>query len=141
MTPQQIMGTVTAFIDRMIDCGPMFPSIIDLEAWTPLEGVPPAIPCQREGDRSPCGSNLMHDIPLLGTMLGLAEVLDRPSYQDAVEGYCRVLSKTCTDTENGLFPWGEHAFWDISLNRPAPTALRGTARLGHDPSPHIAPVR
>jgi len=96
--------------------GGLFPSVLDRRTFTVPEALPPAISGQRTGDRSFPGNNLMHDLPLLGTMYGLAAVADG-KYAAAADRYLAEWAATCTQSATGLFPWGEHAFWDLRERR------------------------
>ena len=37
----------------------------------------------------------------------------RPEYAAAADRYLERFVTHCTDTRSGLFPWGEHALWDL----------------------------
>jgi hypothetical protein len=78
----------------------------------------------------------MHDLPLLGTMYALARAGYTP-YGAAADRYLSHWAATCTATTvTGLFPWGEHAFWDLRAGKVGNSyALRGPdnqARTTHD---------
>jgi hypothetical protein len=98
---------------------------------------PPAIPGQRNGDRAHRGSNLIHDEATLRTLYGLGAALDRPDYVEAADAYLRRFATHCTDTPTGLFPWGEHSYWNLSEDRigvgsaQIPGEPRGTATHDH----------
>ena len=36
-----------------------------------------------------------------------------PEYAVAADSYLQRFATHCTDTCSGLFPWGEHALWDL----------------------------
>ena len=118
MQPPAIMERVCRAIEVLIEAGDryggLFPSMLDLKTHDMLMEMPPAIPGQRNTDRAPRGSNLIHDEAVLKTMVAL----DRPGFQDAADRYLRRFATHCTDTVSGLFPWGEHAFWDLVEDRP-----------------------
>jgi len=141
MDTETILGRVTDARDAIIDAteqhsGPfLFSSILDRETGTIPEELPPGIDHgHRVQDRAYPGSNLLHDVDLLRAMFGLAQAAD-DGYLDAAaphgpaEGYGRYetaalqyldyFATFCVDTETGLFPWGEHAFWHLELDRPA----------------------
>jgi len=86
----------------------LIPSILNRSTGALLEALPPAIVGQREQDRAPHGCNLLHDVELLELLYRLggdhATVADR---------YLARFATHCTSTPSGLFPWGEHAFWDL----------------------------
>lgn len=122
-----LMQHASRFIDTMLEHGtdrygdehsPMFASVLDTVSLAIPDRRPPAIPGQRESDRAHGGGNLMHDIPLLGTMYALAEGLGRQEYAAAADAYLDFFAQHCTSTVSGLFPWGEHAYWDFYEERP-----------------------
>jgi hypothetical protein len=78
-----------------------------------LTDIPEEIPGQRDGDRAYTGSNLIHDTALLQAMLALGG-----DNAKAAERYLERFATHCTDTLTGLFPWGEHAYWDLANDRP-----------------------
>ncbi len=112
-----ILDRVCRAIDLLVRAGEpyegLIPSILDRETGRLPDALPPPIPGQRMEDRSYPGTNLMHDQPLLATMSALAVALGRSRYKTAVDAYLGHWAKCCTDTPTGLFPWGEHAFWDL----------------------------
>lgn len=118
MTPTEIIERVYRAIDALIAVADghdgLFPSIIDRSSHRMVAGLPPAIEGQRDGDRAHLGSNLIHDEAILSTMLGV----DRQDYARAADRYLRRFASHCTDTESGLFPWGEHAYWHLAEGRP-----------------------
>ncbi|MAG36595.1 MAG: hypothetical protein CL878_10190 [Dehalococcoidia bacterium] len=95
----------------------LFPSIIDRRQSTMLRELPPAIPGQRDGDRSHLGSNLIHDEATLLTMFALAQTEDRPGLAAAADAYLETFAQRCTRTLTGLYPWGEHSFWHLEEGR------------------------
>ncbi len=117
----RLLACATTAIDTLIEAAAphrgLFPSILDLDGRQMPDELPDPIPGQRTGDRSFRGSNLMHDAPLLGAMYGLAEAIDRAAYREAADAYLRRFAEHCTDTPSGLFPWGEHAFWQLDHDR------------------------
>ncbi len=94
----------------------LFPSVIELETLRMPQELPPKIPGQRNEDRAHPGSNLMHDKYVLATMYGLANSEGR-QYAAPADRYLRHFAVHCTNTVTGLFPWGEHAFWDVKHDR------------------------
>ncbi len=112
-----LLNGVLRAIDRLIELGEnhagLWPSIVDPATGDKPADMPDPIDGQRNGDRSFGGCNLMHDAPLLGTMYGLAEALGKAHYAEAADRYLKRFAMHCTNTPSGLFPWGEHAFWDL----------------------------
>jgi len=95
----------------------LFPSIIDLDTRRMPDQLPPKIAGQRNEDRAHPGSNLMHDKYLLGAMRGLGQGINRADMHKAADRYLKRFATHCTDTTTGLFPWGEHAFWDVANDK------------------------
>ena len=135
------MKKVTAALDRLIDAAAphqgLIPSLLDLDGRGMLRHLPPAIDGQRDGDRSFPGSNLSHDVSVLHTLYGLADALDRPACADAADRYLQRFATHCTTeaaTPTGLFPWGEHSFWNLVEDRAGNSYIlnRGSAPIIHD---------
>lgn len=116
-----ILNKVCRAIDRLVNSAQpyngLIPSLLDCRTGDMLKELPAPIPGQRNEDRAPTGSNLMHDIPLLGTMYALAGTEGKPEYAEAADRYLHFFARHCTDTPTGLFPWGEHAFWHLTEHR------------------------
>lgn len=116
-----ILNQVCGALDILIECGRphggLFPSLIDRDRRVMLAELPPSIPGQRVGDRAHRGSNLIHDEAALKTLYALASILARPDYAQAADAYLRRFATHCTDTATGLFPWGEHSFWNLAGDR------------------------
>ena len=117
MNSEGILERICNAIDTIIDSSELyqglFPSILDPKNGEMLLNKPSKIPGQRDGDRAHLGSNLIHDEPLLQTMYGLG----KPKYIEAANRYLRYFSSNCTNTQTGLFPWGEHSFWHLLEER------------------------
>jgi len=56
----------------------------------------------------------------LRTLHAFAEVRDRPEYAAAADSYVERFVTECLDTETGLFPWGEHAYWHLEAETVGP---------------------
>lgn len=116
---QTLLNHVRRAADALIHAGMehegLFPSIIDRQTGQMMLEPPPAIPGQRDNDRSFHGSNLMHDQAMLATLRAMDE-LD-PGYRAAADRYINRFALHCTNTGNGLFPWGEHAYWHLTEDR------------------------
>ena len=121
MTHAEILEKVCRSIDLLVEAAQkhegLFPSILDLKTHEIPDNLPPKIHGQRDEDRSYPGTNLMHDHTLLKTMYGLSEALNRPDYAEAADAYLRRFATHCTDTVTGLFPWGEHSFWNLAEDK------------------------
>ena len=96
MTPDEMLDTVCDACERLARAGRpyngLIPSLLDRDTGRMLEDKPPAIPGQREGDRSHLGSNLMHDQVLLRTMYALSDALGRA---DPARGRFRSFLLAC----------------------------------------------
>ena len=116
-----IITKICNAIDLMIESSKsykgLFPSILHPKTGEMLTEKPPKIPGQRDGDRAHLGCNLIHDEPLLATMNALAETESKPAYAEAVDRYLAHFAQHCTRTATGLFPWGEHSFWQLIEER------------------------
>ncbi|MGI5818182.1 MAG: hypothetical protein ACOX9R_08800 [Armatimonadota bacterium] len=121
MTARELMNAVTTSLDRLIDAAEpwqgLFPSMLDRQTGEILREMPAAISGQRDGDRAPRGSNLMHDHPALGLMYELDAAGVGEGYAQAADRYLRRFATHCTDTVSGLFPWGEHSYWQLEADR------------------------
>lgn len=121
INPEFIITKICNAIDLMIESSMpykgLFPSILHPQTGEMLMEKPPKILGQRDGDRAHLGSNLIHDEPLLATMNVLAETESKPEYTEAVDRYLEHFAQNCTDTTTGLFPWGEHSFWQLIEER------------------------
>ncbi len=136
MSTEAILSRVTGAIDGLILAAEpfhgLFPSILDRGSLTMLAEMPPLIEGQRVTDRAFRGSNLIHDEVTLFTMYALA----RDGYAAAADRYIDRFANHCTGTVSGLFPWGEHAYWNLDEDAPGcgyklkdPTSTMG---LTHD---------
>lgn len=140
-----LMETVCRAIDTLTNTAARYnglvPSLLDCRTGDMLTQLPAAIPGQRNSDRAPLGSNLIHDVPLLGTMYALARAKGNAAYAEAADRYLRYFAQNCTATATGLFPWGEHAFWHLTEHRVGSSIDRhdATGRAIHDHL-HQAPV-
>lgn len=116
-----LLVPVTRALEALITAaqpyGGLFPSLLDRRTGAMLTALPPAIPGQRQGDRSHPGSNLIHDEATLKTLYALATALGRPEYAAAANQYLQRFATHCTETATGLFPWGEHSFWHLTEAR------------------------
>ena len=113
---------VKTFADTMIASGtdrygsvhsPMFASLIDLKSHRNPEDVPGNSVGQRYGDRSLRGGNLHQDVMLLQAMDNISKLTGDRKYRQAVTDYLTFFLENCPHPNTGLFPWGEHAYWDF----------------------------
>ncbi len=120
IAPEHILSRVVHSLERLIQLADphqgLMPSMVDLDGQGMLAEAPPAIPGQRDGDRSFRGSNLVHDEATLATLYGLAKATERPHLAAAADRYLERFATHCAPTPTGLFPWGEHAFWDLDAD-------------------------
>ena len=92
---------------------PMFTSLIDLESHRNPEDIPGNSIGQRYEDRSLRGGNLFQDIMLLQAMDNMTRITGDMKYKKAVTDYLTFFLKNCPHPNTGLFPWGEHAYWNF----------------------------
>jgi hypothetical protein len=121
MESKATLDVVCRVLDSLVRVGDRYhgllPSAIDLSTHEMLAQLATPIEGQRPGDRAPGGSNLMHDQHLLKVLRALGPLLGRADYTQAADRYLQRFATHCTDTETGLFPWGEHAYWDLVDDR------------------------
>ena len=137
MDTERILTRVCRALDLLVEAGSeyggLFPSLLDRGSGRMLEELPPAIEGQRQGDRSHLGSNLMHDQAALKTLYALAESLGRPAYAEAADRYLARFAVHCAATPSGIFPWGEHAYWDLRRDRVGDSYLLARPERDYDP--------
>ncbi len=121
----RFLEAVQAFADALIEHGrdrygsvpsPMYAADLDLATLQLPEQRPPAPPGADEYAQqrySFGGSNLMWDILTLRAQYRLSEVTGQPVYARAADAYLRFFSQHCPSPTTGLFPWGQHAFWQL----------------------------
>lgn len=131
---------VTRALDALIEAGKpyggLWPSLLDRRSGRMLTELPPAIPGQRNNDRSHLGSNLIHDEAALKTLYALSAAIARPDYAAGADEYLRRFATHCTDTATGLFPWGEHSYWRLTEDRVGNSYQWGTERQNRLPATH-----
>jgi hypothetical protein len=110
-----LLSVVCRALDALVESGRgyggLFPSMLDRRTGKMLMEIPASIAGQRVHDRSIHGSNLCHDEPTLMTMLALGRV--KEAYPEAAGRYLKRFATHCAQTRSGLFPWGEHSYWDL----------------------------
>ncbi len=111
----------------------LIPSLLDRKTGTMLRKLPAPIQGQRNNDRAHLGSNLMHDEATLKTLYAMAAARSRPDYAEAADIYIRRFATHCTDTQTGLFPWGEHSYWHLIEDRVGNSNMDAGAKI---PSTH-----
>jgi hypothetical protein len=67
---------------------------------------------------SPAGSNLYWDQPALVAAMHLSRLSGSDRYHRAVTTYLRDFLDRCVSPVNGLFLWGNHAYYDVKTDRP-----------------------
>lgn len=118
---RELLTLIRTSLDRLIAAGDrhhgLFPSILDPLTGEQPFALPPALPGQRMCDRSFPGCNLSHDQIILSLMYDLPPQIVGPRYREAAERYLHYWTAHCASTPTGLFPWGEHAFWNLEEDR------------------------
>jgi len=99
----------------------MFVSILDCRDLSHPGCEIPPIEGQRQHDRALFGGNLQHDLPLLMALEALSDLTDDGKYREAARAYLAYFLDNCTKAQTGLWPWGEHAHWDMYKDEPGNT--------------------
>lgn len=128
---QKVITALDALVKAGEEYGGMWPSLLSLDTAAMLRELPPPIPGQRNSDRAHLGSNLIHDQTVLQTMYALADYLGQPAYARAADRYLQRFATHCANTETGLFPWGEHAFWHLGADRLGNSIAEVAGIFGH----------
>ncbi len=110
----EVLENLTAVMERH---GGLLPSCLDLRTHEMPVAAPEPLPGQRAWDRAFPGCNLMHDMPLLRVLIDLGGSHRWRGFRTAADGYLDAFLARCTATATGLFPWGEHAFWNLRGER------------------------
>lgn len=101
---------------------PMFCSILDLQTRShpnlvlPSEmtmSLVPTVTGQRTSDRSDYGGNLQHDVMAILAAHHVSEITGDDRYSTIARDYLSHFLDNCTDSTTGLWPWGEHAYWNF----------------------------
>ena len=93
-----------------------FPSILNLDGTQPFR-LPDAIPGQRNCDRAFPGTNLMHDHALLRVLRDIDAFAPGHGFAVGADRYLTRFAAICSSATSGLFPWGEHLFWNLEEDR------------------------
>jgi hypothetical protein len=121
----------TRALDTMIDHGkdvygpvktPMLMAVIDIDTLTSPEH--PKMYDSRirtedrpnGGRRSPRGSNLWHDQPLIKAMYYCTKITGDSRYSDAADAYINYALEHCV-RDNGLLIWGVHLFYNAYADK------------------------
>ena len=92
---------------------PMFSSILDLKTHELPVDPPSLLHGQRAQDRAFPGGNLQHDLHTLLVLKHFSGITGEARYEQAASSYLEYFLRRCAPVGNGLFPCGEHAFWDF----------------------------
>ena len=92
---------------------PMFSSIIEMKKQRMPKKAPPLLSGQRKADRAFPGGNLQQDMFTLLAMYHISNLTNNPRYSKAADAYLEFFLRRCASFGNGLFPYGEHAYWDF----------------------------
>ena len=92
---------------------PMLCSLVDLKTHRIPEKAPPLLREQRKHDRAYPGGNLQHDLFTLLAMYHASKLTGQKRFAQAADAYLEFFLRRCASAGNGLFPYGEHAFWDF----------------------------
>lgn len=126
----EYLDVVREFLDTLIAEGtdrygeehsPMFSSILDLKTRRLPDSPPPLVPGWRDRDRAFPGGNLQQDLTTLVLMDHFSAYAGTKRYAAATDAYLSFFLRRCAPAGNGLFPWGENAFWDFrkeTIGRP-----------------------
>jgi hypothetical protein len=116
------LGPVIGCLDTLIeDCtdtygsehSPMFSSLVDLNTHRIPKKAPPLLREQRKSDRAYPGGNLQHDMFTLLAMYHVSRLTGNDRYARAADAYLEFFLRRPASVGNGLFPCGEHAYWDF----------------------------
>jgi hypothetical protein len=131
MTAAEILAPVQRSFEAIISASEphngLFPSILDRRSGKMLDPIPAGIQGQRGRDRAQRGNNLIHDEPTLAAMYGLSAAIGNAKWAEAADRYLKYFANECTNTVSGLFPWGEHSYFDFVDRR------AGDSRINDDP--------
>jgi len=101
---------------------PMFCSLVELKTHRIPKKAPPLLRQQRRCDRAYPGGNLQHDLFTILAMDHLSNLTGDDRYAKAADAYLEFFLRRCASVGNGLFPCGEHAYWDfVKETCPYPT--------------------
>jgi len=116
------LSAVVGCLDTLVkDCtdtygsehSPLLCSLVDLKTHRIPEKAPPLLREQRKHDRAYPGGNLQHDLFTLLAMYHTTKLTGQKRFAEAADAYLGFFLRRCASAGNGLFPYGEHAFWDF----------------------------
>ena len=95
--------------------GPMWPSVLDVRTGRYPEGnhVPQRV-YRLIG--APRGSTFYWDQPMVVAANLLTELTGNPEYVQSADLYVEAFLSQCV-AENGMFRWGNHAYYDVFSHR------------------------
>lgn len=113
-----VLGCLDTLIEDCTDTygsehSPMFCSLVDLKTHRIPEKAPPLLREQRKSDRAFPGGNLQHDMFTLLAMYHVSDLTGNDRYAKAADAYLEFFLRRAASVGNGLFPCGEHAYWDF----------------------------
>jgi len=115
---EPVIGCLDTLIEDCTDTygsehSPMFCSLVDLKTHRIPEKAPPLMREQRKSDRAYPGGNLQHDMFTLLAMYHVSRLTGNDRYAKAADAYLEFFLRRAASVGNGLFPCGEHAYWDF----------------------------
>jgi len=113
-----VIGCLDTLIEDCTDTygsehSPMFCSLVDLKTHRVPKKAPPLLREQRTSDRAYPGGNLQHDMFTLLAMYHVSDLTGNDRYAKAADAYLDFFLRRPASVGNGLFPCGEHAYWDF----------------------------
>jgi len=115
---EPVIGCLDTLIEDCTDTygsehSPMFCSLVDIQTHRIPKKAPPLLREQRKSDRAYPGGNLQHDIFTLLAMYHVSRLTGEERYAKAADAYLEFFLRRAASVGNGLFPCGEHAYWDF----------------------------
>ena len=115
---EPVIGCLDTLIEDCTDTygsehSPMFCSLVDLKTHRIPAKAPPLMREQRKSDRAFPGGNLQHDMFTLLAMYHASRLTGDERYAKAADAYLEFFLRRAASVGNGLFPCGEHAYWDF----------------------------
>ncbi|MGI5817329.1 MAG: hypothetical protein ACOX9R_04455 [Armatimonadota bacterium] len=116
------LGYVRTWFETMAEYGtdrygevhsPMFCGVLEIDSRTHPNMELPTVHGQRISDRATYGGNLQHDVMAIMAAHHVSEITGDQRYRQIARDYLQYFLDNCTDTPTGLWPWGEHAYWNF----------------------------